>query len=80
MSKRILSLLSLFNTLNILCPLKLQKLKDLKVRDERLGKALWLISIGRNALVVLGASVFAYCTYDPNHLIVKLSGMCHICM
>ncbi|KAL0841641.1 hypothetical protein ABMA28_015293 [Loxostege sticticalis] len=54
--------------------LLLRKLKDLKVRDERLGKALWLISIGRNALVVLGASVFAYCTYDPNHLIVKLSG------
>ncbi|XP_063825329.1 sodium-independent sulfate anion transporter [Ostrinia nubilalis] len=54
--------------------LLLRKVKDIKVKDPRVARALWLLSISRNALVVLAASVFAYCTYDPDNLLVKLSG------
>ncbi|KAM3960573.1 sodium-independent sulfate anion transporter [Aphomia sociella] len=56
--------------------LTLRKLKDLKVSPKRpkLQKALWLLSIGRNAMVVCAAAVFAYCTHNPKKLLVKLSG------
>ncbi|XP_023935120.2 sodium-independent sulfate anion transporter-like [Bicyclus anynana] len=56
--------------------LALRKLKDVPVSDKRAGlkKLLWLVSISRNALVVLGASAVAYCTYDPLRPLFKLSG------
>ncbi|XP_059051591.1 sodium-independent sulfate anion transporter [Achroia grisella] len=56
--------------------LVLRKLKDLKVSPKRLRlqKTLWLISISRNALVVTVAAIFAYCSYNPSKLLVKLSG------
>ncbi|XP_022830973.1 sodium-independent sulfate anion transporter-like [Spodoptera litura] len=54
--------------------LLLRKLKDVRVRSPRVGRALWLVSIGRNALVVLAASSFAYLTHHPNQPLFKLSG------
>ncbi|XP_034830887.1 sodium-independent sulfate anion transporter-like [Maniola hyperantus] len=56
--------------------LALRKLKDLPVgaKRHRLKKLLWLVSIARNALVVLGASTAAYCTYDAAQPLFKLSG------
>ncbi|KAJ0177511.1 hypothetical protein K1T71_007520 [Dendrolimus kikuchii] len=56
--------------------LLLRKLKDLQVHPKKpkVKKALWLISIGRNALVVILASTFAYFTYDPQDPLIKLSG------
>ncbi|XP_060802824.1 sodium-independent sulfate anion transporter [Amyelois transitella] len=52
--------------------LLLRKLKDVKVSEKRaaLRRSLWLVSIARNALVVLAASVFAY--VRP---VVRLSGV-----
>ncbi|XP_053608013.1 sodium-independent sulfate anion transporter-like [Plodia interpunctella] len=57
--------------------LLLRKLKDVKISPKRpvLRKSLWLVSIARNALVVLAAAVFAYCLHDPDDPIVKLSGV-----
>ncbi|CAH2036865.1 unnamed protein product, partial [Iphiclides podalirius] len=54
----------------------LRKLKDLNVgpKRHRLKKTLWLVSIARNALVVFAASTFAYCTYNPERPLLKLSG------
>ncbi|CAH1645252.1 unnamed protein product [Spodoptera littoralis] len=54
--------------------LLLRKLKDVRVRSPRVGRALWLVSISRNALVVLAASSFAYLTHHPNQPLFKLSG------
>ncbi|CAK1596664.1 unnamed protein product [Parnassius mnemosyne] len=56
--------------------LLLRKLKDVKVSAKRhkLKKALWLVSIARNALVVFAASTFACYTYDPARPLLKLSG------
>ncbi|CAG4990763.1 unnamed protein product [Colias eurytheme] len=56
--------------------LSLRKLKDIKVNPKkyRLKKLLWMISIARNALVVGIASTVAYCTYNPEKLLFKLSG------
>ncbi|KAF9416931.1 hypothetical protein HW555_005847, partial [Spodoptera exigua] len=50
------------------------KLKDVRVRSPRVARALWLVSISRNALVVLAASSFAYLTHQPNQPLFKLSG------
>ncbi|XP_014362054.2 sodium-independent sulfate anion transporter [Papilio machaon] len=65
--------------LSLLCCstlLLLRKLKDVKVGPKRrkLKKTLWLVSIGRNALVVLAAAAFAYCTHDPARPLLRLSG------
>ncbi|KAJ8729793.1 hypothetical protein PYW07_016831 [Mythimna separata] len=55
--------------------LLLRKLKDVRVRSERLSRVLWLVSISRNALVVLAASSFAYLTHHPHQPpLFKLSG------
>ncbi|XP_049869419.1 sodium-independent sulfate anion transporter-like [Pectinophora gossypiella] len=59
--------------------LLLRKLKDVRVGEKRraLRLALWLASIGRNALVVCGAAGLAYCTADAgsdHHPLFKLSG------
>ncbi|CAD0254260.1 unnamed protein product [Spodoptera exigua] len=54
--------------------LLLRKLKDVRVRSPRVARALWLVSISRNALVVLAASSFAYLTHHPNQPLFKLSG------
>lgn len=54
-----------------------QKLKDLHVSSKRakLKKALWLVSIGRNALVVLSTSTLAFILHDPTRPpLFKLSG------
>lgn len=53
-----------------------QKLKDIPVNPKRykLKKMLWLISIARNALVVVIASSVAFVTYDPVKPLFKLSG------
>lgn len=56
--------------------LLLRQLKELRVNASRtrLKRALWLISISRNALVVLAASTLAYCVHDPLRPLFKLSG------
>ncbi|XP_037293830.1 sodium-independent sulfate anion transporter [Manduca sexta] len=56
--------------------LLLRKLKDIPVNPKRstLKKALWLVSISRNALVVLVATTFAYVVHDPKDPMFKLSG------
>ncbi|KAI5652192.1 sulfate permease family domain-containing protein [Phthorimaea operculella] len=59
--------------------LSLRKLKDVPVSPKRRGlkRALWLVSIARNAIVVCASSVLAYCTYDAQlnqHPYFKLSG------
>ncbi|CAH0579551.1 unnamed protein product [Chrysodeixis includens] len=56
--------------------LLLRKVKDIPVSEKRgrLRRALWLLSISRNALVVLAASSFAYLTHHPNQPLFKLSG------
>ncbi|CAB3239026.1 unnamed protein product [Arctia plantaginis] len=56
--------------------LLLRQLKDVKVNPKRtkLKRALWLLSIGRNALVVLAASTLAYCIHNPEKPLFKLSG------
>ncbi|XP_045448674.1 sodium-independent sulfate anion transporter-like [Melitaea cinxia] len=56
--------------------LLLRSLKDIRVSSKRykLKKALWFISISRNALVVFVASTYAFCTYDPKQPLFKLSG------
>ncbi|CAF4823502.1 unnamed protein product [Pieris macdunnoughi] len=56
--------------------LLLRKFKDIKVNHKRykLKKALWLISIARNALVVCIASTVAFCTYNAENPLFKLSG------
>ncbi|XP_047505407.1 sodium-independent sulfate anion transporter-like isoform X2 [Pieris napi] len=53
-----------------------QKFKDIKVNHKRykLKKALWLISIARNALVVCIASTVAFCTFNAEKPLFKLSG------
>ncbi|CAG9584968.1 unnamed protein product [Danaus chrysippus] len=54
----------------------LRKLKDLPVspKKPKLKKVLWLVSIARNALVVLAASTVAYYTYDQQQPLFLLSG------
>lgn len=55
----------------------LRMVKDIKVNPKRykLKKALFLISISRNALAVLLSGAFAYCTtYDQCNPLVTLSG------
>ncbi|XP_047024534.1 sodium-independent sulfate anion transporter-like [Helicoverpa zea] len=54
--------------------LLLRKVKDVRVRSKRMGRVLWLLSISRNALVVLAASVLAYVTHGPDRPLFKLSG------
>ncbi|KAJ2939839.1 hypothetical protein O0L34_g18034 [Tuta absoluta] len=59
--------------------LALRKLKDVPVSPKRAGvkRALFLVSIGRNAIVVCLCSVLAFCTYDAQnnqHPYFKLSG------
>ncbi|CAK1547370.1 unnamed protein product [Leptosia nina] len=54
--------------------LSLRKLKDIQVNAKRVKKTLWLISIARNALVVCITSTIAYCTYNPEQPLFKLSG------
>lgn len=57
--------------------LLLRKLKDVQVspKQTKLKKALWLVSISRNAIVVLAASVFAFYTHNPQKPMFKLSGL-----
>ncbi|CAH2261713.1 jg26249, partial [Pararge aegeria aegeria] len=52
------------------------KLKDipLSAKRQKLKKLLWLVSIARNALVVLAASAVAFCTHDADAPLFKLSG------
>ncbi|XP_075974003.1 sodium-independent sulfate anion transporter-like [Anticarsia gemmatalis] len=56
--------------------LLLRQLKDVRVSEKRttLKRALWLVSIGRNALVVLAASTLAYFLHNPEKPLFKLSG------
>ncbi|KAL4707552.1 hypothetical protein ACJJTC_000304 [Scirpophaga incertulas] len=54
--------------------LLLRKLKDLKVGGPSVRRALWLVSIARNAIVVLAAATFAYYTHTPGQPLVLLSG------
>ncbi|GBP58186.1 Sodium-independent sulfate anion transporter [Eumeta japonica] len=45
--------------------LTLRKIKDIKIspKNRRLRKTVWLVSISRNAIVVITASVIAYCLH-----------------
>lgn len=43
-------------------------------KRRKLKKLLWLVSIARNALVVLAASTAAFFTYDAERPLFKLSG------
>lgn len=43
-------------------------------KRHKLKKLLWLVSIARNALVVLAASTAAFFTYDAERPLFKLSG------
>ncbi|RVE44151.1 hypothetical protein evm_011198 [Chilo suppressalis] len=52
--------------------LLLRKLKDVPAKNPRVRRTLWLVSIARNALVVVGAATFAYCTRDAS--LVRTSG------
>ncbi|KAJ8683151.1 hypothetical protein QAD02_018943, partial [Eretmocerus hayati] len=54
--------------------LTLRKLKDIRTSNSAMGKMLWFLSVGRNALVVLACSVISFYLHQAGYKPFVLSG------